>query len=119
MALNITARHSHISDKQREYIEKKIDRLSRLVDQIDEINFTLDEEKLKHKVEIRFRSHSISAFAKCEDENTYAAIDKAIDKVAQQVNKAKSKRNDKKIHATESLRHPPKDEVNAGVEEIE
>ncbi len=98
MPLQITGRHTTVTPQQREYIESKIDRLSRFFDHVDEMAFTLSAEKQNHIVEISFRAGTIKSFTKCSDVEPMAAIDKAIDKLAIQLAKAKEKRSGNKKH---------------------
>jgi putative sigma-54 modulation protein len=99
MPLQITGRHVEVTAAQREYIDKKVNRLRKHCERIDEMAFTLGAEKLRHVVELNFRAGTIHAFTKVADENVMAAIDKAVDVVEVQIKKAKNKRNDK--HADE------------------
>ena len=98
MPLQITGRHIDVTEEQRSYIEKKIGRLRRHFDQIDELAVIISVNRSEHNVEINFRAGTIHAFTKSTDPKPLAAIDKAIDKLEAQVAKAKDKRWGNKKH---------------------
>ncbi|MBI3735361.1 ribosome-associated translation inhibitor RaiA [Candidatus Sumerlaeota bacterium] len=106
MPLQITGRHTTVSQSQRDYIEKKVERLRKLVSRIDEIAFIVSTEKARHLVEINLRAGKIKTFVKCDDAEPIAAIDKAIDRAVAQISKAKGKRADKKKNGAPSVRRP-------------
>jgi putative sigma-54 modulation protein len=97
MPLQITGRHMNISGEQRQYIDKKVDRLRRICTKIDEMSITLTREKLHHEAECTFRAGRISVEATVSAEQPLEAIDLLVDKVEAQVRKIKTKRSDKKI----------------------
>ncbi|MCE5229542.1 ribosome-associated translation inhibitor RaiA [bacterium] len=96
MPLQITGRHMTISADQRQYIDKKADRLRRLCTKVDEMSITLTREKLHHEAECTFRAGSIAVEATISAEQPLEAIDLLIDKVEAQIRKIKTKRSDKK-----------------------
>ncbi len=106
MPLQITGRHTEVSQKDRDYLEKKLPRIRRLCDRIDELAVVFALEKKAHVVEINFRSGTIHVFTKASAETVTAAIDRAVDKVHSQVAKAREKKFGNKIHATKTIRSP-------------
>lgn len=96
MPLQITGRHVEITEGQKEYIEKKIQRFRRMFDRIDEMAFTLTAERHQIIVEAHFRAGTIHAVTKSADADAKAAIDAVVDKIEVQITKAKKKRSEKK-----------------------
>lgn len=96
MPLQITGRHMSISDAQRDYIEKKVNRLRRMCPTIDELSFTLTKEKLHIEAEGNFRAGRIAAQAVMTAPQANEAIDALVDKLEAQISKAKAKMTDKK-----------------------
>lgn len=96
MPLQITGRHMSISVDQRQYIDKKVDRLRRLCTKIDEMSITLTREKLHHEAECTFRAGRTAVEATVSAEQPLEAIDLLVDKVEAQIRKIKTKRTDKK-----------------------
>jgi ribosomal subunit interface protein len=95
MPLKLTGRHMVISDATREYIDKKVNRLRRLVPKIDEMSFTLSKERLMVDIEAKFKAGKIAVQARTKAEHTHEAIDVLVDKLEAQVTKARKKLSDK------------------------
>lgn len=113
MSLQITGHHITITDKQRNYIEKKLPRLAKLVPRVDEVAFILRHEKKVNIAEINFRAGTISTFTKATDEDLMAAIDMAVDTAALQIKKAREKRGSSRKHGAPTVRRPkPVEEVD-------
>jgi len=98
MPLQITGRHISVTPELRDYIEKKVPRMNRLLDPIDEIQFILSAGKLDHTAEINFRAGTIKTFTKCSNADPKAAIDNAVDTAVLQIRKAMEKRGGNKKH---------------------
>ena len=96
MPLQITGRHTEVTDQQKEYIDKKVNRLRKLCPKIDEMKFTLTREKLHYEVDATFRSGRIVCQATVNDPKPLAAIDMLVDKIESQVRRTKAKRTNKK-----------------------
>lgn len=110
MPLQITGRRCDVSKSDRYYIEKKIVRVRRLLDQIDEMVVTFEAGKREYIVEVTVRAGTLHAVSKGVDGTSRSAIDKAIDKVVAQINRAKDKRSGNKMHSPESIRVPAEEE---------
>ena len=104
MPLKITARHMSISDETRLYLDKKVNRLRRLVPKIDEMSFTLSKEKLLVDAEAGFRAGKIAIQAHIRAGHVNEAIDMLVDKLEAQITKARKKLCDKSQAAREAAR---------------
>lgn len=104
MPLQITARHLEVTDRDREYLQKKLPRLERICGRLDEVAAVFIAEKKEYIVEINLRAGAIHAFVKGSGESLMAAIDLAVDKLQTQVSKTREKKFGNKMHATESIR---------------
>jgi putative sigma-54 modulation protein len=104
MPLKITGRHMTVSESTRDYIDKKVDRLRRLVPKIDEISFTLAKEKLLIDIEANFRAGKVEAHARTRAEHVNEAIDQLVDKLEAQIAKTRKKITDKSSAARESAK---------------
>jgi ribosomal subunit interface protein len=93
-----------IGDSTRDYIDKKVNRLRRLVPKIDEMSFTLSKEKLLVDVEAKFKAGKIAAQASTKAEHLHEAIDVLVDKLEAQITKAKKKLSDRSQAAREAAR---------------
>lgn len=96
MPLQITGRHHDVTETEKAYIEKKVRRIEKHFDRIQEIAFILEAAKVESHVEINFRAGTISAHVKATGETMTAAIDLAMDKLEAQAGKVKDKMKDHK-----------------------
>lgn len=103
MPLHITGRHLDVSARSKGYIEKKMARLERHFDRVDDIAVTLAAEKNSHLAEINFSAGAIHAFTKGTGTTLHEAIDRAVDKLEGQVTRAKEKRFGNKKHIGRSV----------------
>ena len=95
MPLQITGRHMSISEEQREYIDKKVNRLRRMCPVIDELSFTLTKEKVLVEAEGNFRAGRLAAQAVVRASQPFEAIDALVDKLEAQISKAKARLTDR------------------------
>jgi ribosomal subunit interface protein len=109
MPLQITGRHTEVSQADRDYLERKMPRIRRLFDPIDEMAVVFIAEKLEHVVEINFRARHIHAFAKGSAATSRAAIDKAVDKLLAKIAKERDRKFGNKIHQGETIRQAEPD----------
>lgn len=115
MPLKITGRHHEVTQRQREYIEKKVERVRRHFDRIQTMHFILSEEKVSKSCEITFHAGAIHAVVTAsDDQDMLAAIDKAVDKL-----EAKTDKEREKLH--EHVKHGgrEKNDVAAAAAEAE
>lgn len=103
MPLQITGRHMSISEEQREYIDKKVNRLRRMCPKLDELSFTLTKEKLTFDAEANLRAGRIVAQAVVTAAQPLEAIDALVDKLEAQISRAKAKVADKKAAGREKV----------------
>lgn len=97
MQVNITGRHTEITDALREYAEGKIRKMERYGSKAKEANIILSVEKYRHIAEISLNLNGFIITAKEETEEMYSSIDKAIDKIERQVRKYKERLTDHKV----------------------
>lgn len=119
MPVQITGRHMSISEEQREYIDKKINRLRRMCPKIDEMSFTITKEKIHYEADGTFRAGTLVAQAVVTASQPLEAIDALIDKLEGQISRAKAKRADKKVAGRDKARIEAGLNGEAGGEEDE
>lgn len=93
MQINLTGHHVEITDALRSYVDTKFDKLQRRFDHINNVQVTLNVEKLRQIAEATLHLNGGELFASHEHEDMYAAIDGLIDKLDRQVIKHKEKLN--------------------------
>lgn len=95
MNIKITGKNIEITDAIRQYVEDKSDRLSKFENANTELNVVCSIEREEQIVELQL-SHN-GDFIKIEERNNdlYASIDLALDRLERQMRKDKEKKADK------------------------
>ncbi|MEA4891114.1 MAG: ribosome-associated translation inhibitor RaiA [Peptococcaceae bacterium] len=91
MKMQIRARNLQVSDKVRDYAEKRLTRLDKLIDKDTEAIITLIGEKNRQRVEITIPVNGFILRAEEEDEDLLTAIDLVVDKLEKQMVKSKKR----------------------------
>ena len=92
MLTKITGRHMELTDAIRSYAEKKTARLQKYNSKLSEMEVIIDTQGSSHKVEIIAKTDHHQPFVvNVTDEDVYASIDRAIDKIERQLTKHKEK----------------------------
>ena len=94
MQIDLTGQHVDITPPLREYVNSKLERLTRHSAQVMDIHVILSVEKLRHKAEATLRLNGGNVFADATEADMYAAIDALTDKLDRQVKKHNEKLND-------------------------
>lgn len=97
MQLVLKGKNFVISDRIRDYVEKKIGKLDRYLPDIDETRIEITEEKTKsakHRkvVQVTLRTNGTILRAEERSEAIYACIDAVVDKIHRQIARYKGKR---------------------------
>ena len=99
MNIQITGHHVEITSAIRDYVNGKLDRVTRHFDHVIDINVILSVEKLQQKVEATVHVRGKEIFAESDDQNMYAAIDSLVDKLDRSVIRHKEKQQDRRGNA--------------------
>jgi putative sigma-54 modulation protein len=95
MQVAVTCRHGSINSELRDYIIRKSEKIVRYLDQVSEIDVTIEFEGPRVNVEMLVEIdgyHTIVAHV--EGEDTGATFDKTLHKMEQQVHRHKEKKRD-------------------------
>ena len=100
MQLVIKGRNMEVNDRLREYVEKKIGKMTKFLPDVQEIRVELAEEKSRKTserevVQVTMRSNGTLLRAEERNSDIYAAIDAVADKLHGQINRFKGKRRRK------------------------
>ena len=101
MNLKITGLRLEVTPSLREYVETKLERVTRHVDNVVGISVTLSVDKLVQKAEVNVHLAGKDVHVEATDADMYAAIDALVDKLDRQVLKHKEKVSD---HGRESMK---------------
>jgi ribosome hibernation promoting factor len=94
MQLTVTGHHVDVSPALRDYVDSKLNKLSRHFDQMTDIHCVLTVEKLSHKAEATIHLSGGTLYADAVESDMYAAVDCLVDKLSRQVTKHKEKVTD-------------------------
>jgi len=94
MQIDLTGQHVDITPPLREYVNSKLERLTRHSGQVLDIHVILSVDKLRHKAEATLRLNGGIVYADATEEDMYAAIDALTDRLDRQVKKHNEKMND-------------------------
>jgi putative sigma-54 modulation protein len=100
MQLVLKGKNFVISDRIREYVEKKVDKLDRYLPSINEARVEITQEKTKSSkdrnvVQLTLRTNGTILRAEDRSEAIYASIDAVVDKIHRQIVRYKGKRQDR------------------------
>lgn len=100
MNIKVTGKNIEITDAIRQYVEDKADRLQKFENANTELNVVCSVEREEQIVELQL-SHN-GDFTKIEERNNdlYASIDLAMDRLERQMRKEKEKKTDKNKDAS-------------------
>lgn len=101
MQLVLTGKNFVVSDRIREYVEKKVGKLDRYLPSIDEARIEITQEKTKsakdrNVVQVTLRANGAILRAEDRSEAIYACIDNVVDKIHRQIVRYKGKRVDRR-----------------------
>ena len=91
MQTSITFKNLDSSEALKNYVQKKLSRFDKLLDNPAEASVVLSVEKIRHIAEITLASDKLNIHAKEETESMYTSIDMIVDKLKKQINKSKQK----------------------------
>lgn len=98
MKILVNASEMEMTPRLREYVEKKVNKLSRFLDNLDEARVELKYDRSvrnaadKHVAQLTIRGKNLLLRSEERSDNIYASIDAALDKLHRRVEKHKGKR---------------------------
>ncbi len=92
MQINLSGHHIEVSPALRDYVNNKLQRLERHIDNVTNAHVVLSIDKLQQKAEATVHISGASVFADAVHEDMYAAIDALTDKLDRQIKRHKEKR---------------------------
>ncbi|HPS87470.1 MAG TPA: ribosome-associated translation inhibitor RaiA [Spirochaetota bacterium] len=101
MKIKITGRHIEVSERLKEYAEKRISKLEKYFQQLIDIHLILYVEKLDHAAELVINGDSVQFHAREKAADLYSAIDLLVDKMETQIGRFKERIQSRKGHGPE------------------
>ena len=99
MKIEFTGRHYHVGDRARQFIEKKLDKLERFLDDPVEIHVILETEKRRQIAEFHVSHRHGVLQATEESEHMREAIHAGIEKLEKQARRSRKKFMDQRRRA--------------------
>src|SRR4029077_3995407 len=96
MQVNITARHLKLTPAISDYVQKKLEKAKRFLDNLIWAQGVLDVSKQRHSAEIIIHAAGHTFTAKEESIDLYAAIDLASDNIDEQLRRYKERHRERR-----------------------
>lgn len=92
MQIDVTFRHMEVSPAVRDYVEEKVARVKKYIDEPIDAQAVLSvEKKIRHKCVITLTAKGITIKGSEETNDMYAAVDSVVDKIERQLKRYKEK----------------------------
>ncbi|GAB5047108.1 ribosome hibernation-promoting factor, HPF/YfiA family [Thermodesulfovibrio sp. TK110] len=104
MKITIRGKNIDVTEALKQYIEKRVSKFERFLNDASEAIVTISTEKFTHKIDVllKVNGHLIQAEGKTED--LYSAVDQVVEKLEKQVLKYKEKVQNK--NKKEAIKYP-------------
>ena len=96
MQISVTFKNLDPSDALKTYLQEKLNRFDKYLNNPGEASAVLSVEKFRHIAEIKISADRFSINGKEETEDMYSAIDMVLDKLESQIKKSKQKVRDRR-----------------------
>jgi putative sigma-54 modulation protein len=91
MKISVTFRNAEGEAWQKEYVEERLNKLKKYIDDPADAHVILSVEKFRNAAEIKLTANGLSVNGKEEEKDMHLAIDNAIEKIERQLKKHKEK----------------------------
>ena len=119
MQTSVTFKNIDSSDTLKSYVQDKLDRFDRFLDNPAEASVVLSVEKFRHMAEINIVGDRLTINGKEETEDMYSAIDMVLDKMEKQIKKSKEKIRERRSTAKSKNKGLLEEEVSGSDEDPE
>lgn len=91
MKITIRGKNINVTEALKQYIEKRVGKFTKFLNELSEAIVTISTEKFTHKIDVllKVNGHLIQAEGKTED--LYSAVDQVVEKLEKQILKYKEK----------------------------
>jgi len=120
MTVNVRGKNIDVTPALRDYVEKKVQTITKQFKVVGEISAVMRVEKDQHIVEITVPASGIVLRAQENTKDMYSSIDSCVDKIERQIHKYKTRLMRRKYSnfREEFVSAAPKDEMDDGEFEI-
>jgi len=114
--MDITARRYELTPEVREHAEKRIQKLNRYFDNLQEVHVVLAQEKHRQIAEVTIRANGTELTSREETHDMFSSIDRVVDRLEKQIKKFNTRLKDRKNRRTVAAGVPVEEEELAEVE---
>lgn len=100
MNVRFTTRQMELTPEVKNYCEKRLKSLHKLLRPPVEVDIVLSHEKYRYKIEANLKAKGITAVAEEESPDLMASLGKAFDSLEKRIKKEREKTREKKRRAT-------------------
>ncbi len=100
MKLNIRGKNIEVTPSLKDYVQKRLAKLSRFESQFGDIQVTLTVEKDSHRVEVTIPVNGMIVRGEETTGDMYASVDLVVDKLEKQLEKYRGKLKRRRVAAT-------------------
>jgi putative sigma-54 modulation protein len=118
MMISVTFRNTEGEEWQREYLDEKLKKLKKYVDNPVEARVVLSVEKFRNVAEINLSANGLNVNAKEEEKDMHTAIDNAIEKIERQLKKYKEKVREHKNNSLREERIETRERISEDLEDL-
>lgn len=104
MKIDFTGRGIDVSDRIRSFTESKLERLKKILGNIQDVKAVFTVEKYRQKAEINFHFEKHDFHGTEETTDLFQSIDGVVEKLEKQARRFKDKRMSRKRSTTETIR---------------
>ena len=115
MNIIIRGKHIELTDALKEYVNKRVGKLTKYSDDFMDVQVTLLVERDRHRVEVTAPLQGIILRGEEETDDMYSSIDMVVEKLERQIDKYRT-RIDKRLRTKVLKDHEPKQPVIANEE---
>jgi putative sigma-54 modulation protein len=91
MKISVTFRNAEGENWQKEYVEERLQKLKKYIDNPVDARVILSVEKFRNTAEINLMANGLNINSKEEEKDMHLAIDNAIEKIERQLKKRKER----------------------------
>lgn len=104
MDILTTARNTELTPAVREHAEKRLRKLERYVNDLQEVHLVVKREKYRHVAEVTLRANGADIISRDESDDLLTSIDRVVDRVERQVKKLRARIKGKSKARRQTLR---------------
>lgn len=91
MIVNFTARHTELTEEIKEYCQKRLERMEKILKDVQEINIILSEEKSRKKVDLQIKRKGEDFVISEETTDIFNSLNQAFDSLEKKIVKERRK----------------------------